>query len=306
MLLLFFARAGLGGQSIIAPLAEHSLLLDITAYENKLIAVGERGHVLLSGDDGKTWQQIEVPTRSTLTGVFLLDERHAWAVGHDAVILRTTDGGRSWQRVYHDPEQERPLLDVWFSDEHNGVAIGAYGYFLQTTDGGRSWRDRTIAEEDFHLNQIAAGVAGQLIMAGEAGNIYYSEDSGAEWSLLESPYHGSFFSAVILDEDSFVVGGLRGHLFRTDDAGKNWQQLPSNSTDMLTDLHVSGPNRFVVVGLDGAVILHGPDGQLQYEFQADRKGMTAITVNSRKEFFVVGVGGVRKLDISMQEVEAGP
>ena len=92
----------------LAPLAAHSLLLDIARAGDRLVAVGERGHVLLSDDDGETWKQVQVPTRTMLTAVHFLDDKLGFAVGHDAVILRTEDGGSIWQRVHYAPQEERP------------------------------------------------------------------------------------------------------------------------------------------------------------------------------------------------------
>ena len=74
--------------SQVQPLAEKSLLLDIHKIgESKLIAVGERGHVLISRD-GNTWQQISVPSVATLTRAFFLNDKLGWIVGHDATILQ--------------------------------------------------------------------------------------------------------------------------------------------------------------------------------------------------------------------------
>ena len=115
-----------------APLASQSLLLDITKINpSTLVAVGERGHILLSSD-GQQWQQASVPVQSTLTAVYFVDETHGWAVGHDATILATIDGGLSWQIQQYLPKVEKPLLDVLFSDKDNGIAIGAYGLFYRT------------------------------------------------------------------------------------------------------------------------------------------------------------------------------
>jgi len=123
-------------QAVIAPLAPHSLLLDVATAGDRLVAVGERGHVLYSDDGGRSWTQVPVPTRATLTGVHFEGADAGWAVGHDAVILRTLDGGLSWERVQYAPREEFPrvLLDVWFESREHGFAIGAYGYFLG--DGG--------------------------------------------------------------------------------------------------------------------------------------------------------------------------
>ncbi len=283
--------------SIMAPLAEHSLLLDIDAHDNRLIAVGERGHVLVSDNDGRDWRQVRVPTRATLTAIYMLDGRRAWAVGHDAVILRSIDGGDSWQRVFHEPDQERPLLDVWFADEHHGLAVGAYGYYLESSDGGRTWRERTIDEEDYHLNQLTADADGRLFIAGEAGHVYFSDDDGEHWESLPAPYRGSFFSILADDRHGLFIAGLRGHLYRSEDSGKSWTPLPARTSAMITDLLEYDRETTVIVGLDGAVIVHSFPDQLNYHFQPNRKGITAVAANSSGELFVVGEGGLARIHI---------
>ena len=69
----------------IEPLAGSSLLLDLAFAGQRMVAVGERGHVMLSDDQGATWRQAKsVPTRVLLTAVFFVDSEYGWAVGHDA------------------------------------------------------------------------------------------------------------------------------------------------------------------------------------------------------------------------------
>ena len=141
ILLLTFClipNPALAANSQILPLAEKSLLLDGQVIGDRIIVVGERGHILLSEDHGVSWQQQETPTRANLTSVFFIDPANGWAAGHDSVILQTNDSGRHWQQVYADPEDERPILDLWFRDMNHGYAVGAYGLFLTTEDGGKS------------------------------------------------------------------------------------------------------------------------------------------------------------------------
>ena len=113
--------AGDDEHALLMPLAARSLLLDLAAGDGWMVAVGERGHVLVSRDDGRTWVQKPAPTRATLTAVTVRGADLAWAVGHDEVILRTRDGGESWERVHAAPEEERPLLDVRFRDDRRGI-----------------------------------------------------------------------------------------------------------------------------------------------------------------------------------------
>ena len=149
--------------AVESPKAASSLLLSVAHAGKRLVAVGDRGHILLSDDDGKTWTQAKVPTRQLLTSVFFVNERKGWAVGHDAQILVSDDAGSTWTRQFEDLGREAPLLDIWFADEQHGLAVGAYGALLETRDGGQHWEDvseRLDNEDQFHLNAIAA-VKGQ-------------------------------------------------------------------------------------------------------------------------------------------------
>ena len=65
--------------SIMAKLAGQSMLLDGVSRDGLMAAVGERGHILIS-TDGKQWQQVAVPTRQTLTGVYFQDKKNGWVV----------------------------------------------------------------------------------------------------------------------------------------------------------------------------------------------------------------------------------
>jgi photosystem II stability/assembly factor-like uncharacterized protein len=285
--------------SVEAPLAPQSLLLDVAARDGVLVTVGERGHVLLSSDGGRTWTQARVPTRALLTGVFMHDRRLGWVVGHDEVILRTRDGGATWERVHHAPENERPLLDVWFADEHRGLATGAYGQLLETRDGGDSWEPRIAHEDhDFHLNQIASAPDGALYVAGEAGHLYRSDDGGETWQTLTSPYEGSFFGTLPLSDGTVLAFGLRGHLFRSADRGRSWQQIPTDSeATLLAGLELE-PGRFVLVGMEGTLLWsEGPGGPVRLQEMPDRRPIVALARDGDRGLLLFGEGGVHRIEL---------
>ena len=216
--------------AVIAPLAARSLLLDLAWAGPRVFAVGERGHILHSDDAGKTWTQVPVPASENLTAVYFADEKNGWAVGHAESIVRTQDGGESWELVHFEPENAQPLLDVCFADASRGVAVGAYGLIYTTTDGGAVWSqvpfepeplpgaakveaaaDDMEAEVDlgfeFHLNAIARGPPGRMYLGAEAGRLFRSDDDGAHWRELPSPYDGSFHGVLALDGEA--AAGVR-------------------------------------------------------------------------------------------------
>ena len=283
--------------SFLAPLAPRSLIIDGTDVDGLVVVVGQRGHILVSTDNGDNWEQARVPTRALLTAVHLSDPLSGWAVGHDAVILRTRDGGSSWEIVHYAPEEELPLFDVWFHDDLNGYAVGAYGYFLSTVDGGDNWHSRYISEEDFHLNAIIpAGTSEldrqRLFLAGEAGAIYRSEDGGSSWDSIDSPYGGSFFGGLALDRDRIILAGLRGHLFRSDDGGNNWSQVNTETTATLTGVFRLQGDGILVTGLDGVVLI-SRDGGHSFDLnrRPSRRGIAAAVALPDGEALLLGEFG---------------
>jgi photosystem II stability/assembly factor-like uncharacterized protein len=302
----------------IEPLASSSLLLDLAMAGPRIVAVGERGHVLLSDDQGATWRQAKsVPTRSMLTAVFFADESYGWAVGHDETILNTVDGGETWTRSHFAPEAAQPLLDLWFANRISGIAVGAYGAYLTTNDGGRHWASAKFAPPpartpthdgeaapqegdlppDYHLNRIV-GVGNRLYIAAEAGQLYRSDDRGATWRVLPSPYEGSFFGLLPIRGEGLLAFGLRGHLYKSADAGETWTELETGTTAMLTDAIAINDLRVVISGLAGVLLVSGDGGEsFRLTQQDDRKGLSALLPGPPGAVVVVGEGGVRNLRV---------
>ncbi len=299
-------------------LAATSLLLDGAAAGSRLIVVGERGHVLFSDDEGVTWTQAQVPVQVMLTAVRMHDAQTGWAVGHDAVILRTRDGGETWQLVHDAPQAQLPLLDVWFRDADSGFAVGAFGTFLATADGGDTWTcrngcweendDETVTgppllhavesdfEDDFHLNAITPAGPGRLFLAGESGVLYRSDDDGERWRALPSPYRGSWFGALALDADTVLVAGLRGRLFRSEDAGENWTQIETGTTATLTDLVQVKPDLMLITGLAGALLTSRDKGlSVSYRPLPSRQGLSTALATAGGSVVLVGESGVEPL-----------
>lgn len=282
-----------------ATLAVKSLLLDAEGADGLLVVVGERGHILTSADSGETWRQADVPTRATLTGVSFADRNHGLAVGHDSVILRTSDGGATWNRVHWDPEADGPFLDVWFGDAKNGIVIGAYGRCSITRDGGTTWVERTVSGDDFHLNQIAAAAGGRLYIAAEGGNVYRSDDAGESWTALASPYAGSFFGVLPLEGNSVLVFGLRGHMYRSDDAGATWAPIETGTVAMLNSGIRLGDGRIVIAGLGGVVLVSADGGRtFALRQQSSRAGIQALVDAGDGRLLLAGEFGVRRTPMS--------
>ena len=280
-------------ESVIAPLARESLLLDAARAGDRLVVVGERGHVLLSDDHGRNWRQVRVPTRATLTAVTFTDPQNGWAVGHDAVILHTDNGGERWSLQYSAPDEQSPLLDISFTDHAHGIAVGAYALLLVTDDAGAHWQRTSVhGEDDFHLNAISTPTTTQqdgTFLAAEAGTIYRSD--GNTWQTLPSPYEGSFFGVLPLSTDRLLLFGLRGHLFRSDDRGASWTPIDAGTHAALTAGLITSKGRIVLVGHEGTV-LWSDDGGLHFESLRlpDRAALSAVVETAAADGHLLAVG----------------
>ncbi|MCF8980137.1 hypothetical protein GIW46_18215 [Pseudomonas syringae] len=283
--------------------AARGLLLDIAHAAARLVAVGDHGHILYSDDQGKSWVQARVPTRQLLTAVYFVDEQHGWAVGHDAQILASSDGGKNWNKQFEDLAREAPLLDVWFKDLQNGLAVGAYGALLTTTDGGQHWEDvsdRLDNEDQYHLNGITQIKDAGLFIVGEAGSMFRSRDEGQTWEKLDGPYQGSLFGVIGTASPSTLLAyGLRGNLFRSTDFGDTWQPIELQGARGplefgLASASLLADGSLVLVGNGGSVMRSSDDGETFQVFnRPDRISLAGVTSNLQGNLILVGQGGVR-------------
>jgi len=246
-------------------LTPKSLLLDVVHTGERFVAVGDRGGVILSAD-GRAWEQVDAPVRAALTAVTFADKDRGWAVGHDAAIVATTDGGKTWTLQNFQPQLEKPLLDVLFLDARRGFAVGAYGLLLQTADGGASWTEAdapSIREDEVHFNSITRLGDGSLFIAGESGMLALSADQGRTWSRLRSPYDSSFFGALPVGAGGVLVYGLRGNAYLARDARGGWTKLQTNSVASMFGGTVLPDGGLAMVGLNGVIFIADASGKVR-------------------------------------------
>lgn len=244
------------------PLADESLILDVARAGGRYVAVGERGHVLLSRD-GLEWEQAEeVPVRATLTRVEFSGGR-LWAVGHDTTILFSSDMGRTWALQNFDPEAERPLLDLHFFNANEGIAVGAYGLIMKTSDAGSNWESIEMADVTTS-EAIDWGEAAEA--ARELGDTPGDEADGSDefYDASEDFDRGCYeflechLNAILaLDEDRLMIAAERGYGFRSTDRGETWEAFRFPYPGSMFGL-LSTSNGVMAFGLRGHVQL-SPD-----------------------------------------------
>jgi photosystem II stability/assembly factor-like uncharacterized protein len=323
----------------VLPRASASLLLDIVDAGDRAVAVGERGHILVSETRRDGWRQIAgVPTRSNLTAVTAADGR-VYAVGHDGIVLRSDDGGLNWTRKRvvlfdrdnPDPRNGAPLLDVLFLDADHGFAVGAYATLLRTDNGGDSWQyvdilnrrgaaapteeelakdpnapgldddswnfdaaDLDLDEEtDPHLNGIARTGNGNLFIVAERGAAFRSRDGGLSWQRIQLPYEGSMFGVIGGGGDHVLCYGLRGNVYESNDLGDTWSKRETGTELSLMGGASGGDGSTVLVGGNGIVLSRSSENDA-FLATTHPAGvvLSSVLVIGPGEYTVVGEAGI--------------
>ena len=331
-----YAAAGTGVLSdvldrpaIQSPVAAKKLLLAVAHAGDRLVAVGPRGHILVSLDAGVTWQQSEVPLSADLTAVYFPSPKIGWAVGHDGVVLATSDGGVSWtkqldgrmvnelvladvkaklaaepesaelQRLASEAERnveqgpDKPFLDVWFENDTNGYVVGAYGLLLRTSDGGRTWESWFDRQDNPRLMNLYSirPAAGALYIAGEGGTVLKLDPATQRFVATPIDYAGSMFGVADAG-DAVMVYGLRGNAFRSADGGATWARIDTKLPASIVGGTALTPGTVVLADQGGRLALSN-DGGVTFELipLARHLPLTSITDAGAGRLAVTGPFG---------------
>jgi photosystem II stability/assembly factor-like uncharacterized protein len=152
-----------------------------------------------------------------------------WAVGK-GTILTTSNGGRTWRRVWRGVQE---LQEVDFVNTSTGWALGDH-LLLGTVDGGQHWRQLgqprrgPLRRVHFSSPTQGWGVAGGTGQPGQgpqgATTLVHTSDGGRTWSVLAAPAppQSVCFTAA---SDGWLASGTS--VWRSVDGGHHWGPRPS-------------------------------------------------------------------------------
>lgn len=277
-----------------------SMMLATARAGSRIVAVGDRGVILLSDDDGQTFRQASaVPSRATLTGVCFIDAKNGWAAGHWGVILHTQDGGESWQLQRDELQVDQPLHTIWFADAQHGIAAGLFSLLLRTEDGGKTWKNVALPaapggkRSDLNLFRLFPDRQGKVLMVGEQGSVYRSADQGQNWELLATGNKGTLWVGIVLADDSILVGGISGKILRSSDQGKSWTPVSSGTKSSITDFIELADGQIQGVALDGYSLASSDHGASFKAIQRDDQlPLTTLVANNKGKPVLFSQAGI--------------
>jgi photosystem II stability/assembly factor-like uncharacterized protein len=283
--------------------ALRSMLLDVTRAGDRLVAVGEYGTILYS-EDGASWHQASVPVQVTLTAVHFASPEKGWAVGHDAVILHSADGGETWQKQL-DGRQTGDLLLVgaeqWEAEllELEGSGGMDPDELMLKQDAAMMAMDEALREQEIGPNRPFMDVwfadEHKGFAIGAFNYFFVTEDGGRTWvdgsSRLPNPEFLHLYSISAVAPETLLMVGEFGLTMRSTDAGASWEILDLGYEGTLFTVN-GGAGSVWIAGLRGNVF-YSPDAgdsweRLEQKTEASLLG-SQVTGPAGARF--VGLGG---------------
>lgn len=216
---------------------------DVAILDNgEMWAVGYDTHdtrqMWHSKNNGQTWETISAPTEGwLLSSIQFIDRKHGWATGSGNVLIRTSDGGTSWETlrlpIYMDYSKVR------FVNSQVGYVAGSIGYkdrktgyivpgveILRTMDGGKTWRVCYKDNKSGNVWGIAVLSENIAVISVDGQSLLRTEDGGRKWEIVATHKRAGFQDIIFKSDGNGWAVGERS-FYHSTDKGKTWRN-PDN------------------------------------------------------------------------------
>lgn len=192
--------------------------------------------------------------------VWFRDASNGYVVGAFGLVLRTGDGGASWEPLLHAADNPKALHLYAVRGVGADVYIaGEQGLVLKLAAGDERFRALALPYKGT-LFGVAGGANGQAV----------------------------------------VVHGLRGTVLRSTDAGRNWQAVPTGVQVGLTASTRDDSGRLIIVSQAGHVLASKDDGaSFKPVPVAGAASAAAVALAARTTLVVAGPRGVQTLPLQL-------
>ncbi len=180
-----------------------------------------------------------------LRGVSAVSERVAWASGAGATVLRTSDGGATWQKL-SVTDEALDFRDIDAIDPQTAYVLsignGPASRIYKTTDAGNTWAEQFKAgDQKVFLDAMSFWDARNGIVFGDSVDgqhyILTTDNGGQTWTRVptnnlppalenEGAFAASGTNIAVFGKTHAWIGtgaAAKARVLRTSDRGKTWQ-----------------------------------------------------------------------------------
>jgi photosystem II stability/assembly factor-like uncharacterized protein len=219
-----------------------------------LLAGGPEG-IACSSNGGRSWRLATIAGGGAHVVAFALsptfaDDGVALAATLGDGVLRTSDGGRTWEPVTFGLAVLEVTAVVWLGGER--ALAGTVDGIYRSPNGGRAWR-AVPGTEGAAVAALAALPNGEAMAALETGGVLHSSDGGASWELMSGlPDELAATTLLTTSQGTLLLGSTNHGLLRSTE-GVAWAQVAADAPLAL----VAGPDALYAGTLNG--LLHSLD-----------------------------------------------
>jgi photosystem II stability/assembly factor-like uncharacterized protein len=261
--------------------------------ETICVAVTPAGTVQRTTDGGGSWTQVAPSAGAPLRGLEAVGTS-LYAVGNNLTVLKSTDGGLTWERkpVTNTPPGHLTSISCT-EDDTCLIATEAGNQLLQTTDGGETYKSIAPSSDSIYAVDFAS--TSRVVVAGTLGSAALSEDGGETWRTIGSRIAGSFSVLHAASETLAYAGGSNGVLARTLDSGRTWANVSTPTVANVTGIAAPSATRVFVLAHDGTV-QRSDNGGASYKLLNTGTTSRPLAIAALEEQTVLLVGpiGVRR------------
>lgn len=219
--------------------------------------------MLKTTDGGDNWSTFMYPdTNQFMRSIYFLDSLNGFMTGINALIVRSTDAGRSWVKTDTDTTLKLglPIENILFYNHQIGYACGGFrdlaGAMWTTTNGGYNWKAQICAPEPFNdiyiFNQNnAMSVGGDF----EYGSSYVKTTNlGFSWNYDTL---GTFGVSTSIDfrtpAEGWITIAIAQKFSYTLDSGNTWQTIYTPDSSRMYDVQFTDSTHGWAVGSFGTI-----------------------------------------------------
>jgi photosystem II stability/assembly factor-like uncharacterized protein len=233
-----------------------------------------------STDGGATWRRQVPAAPGYVYDAHFVDAAVGYVASAKGAIIKTEDGGRTWESVRGEKSAAEAVRAIFFLDRDVGWAAcgdGTSSRILHTVDGGASWSVQMLPPYGYpHAVAFGDAKKGWAVPNWYEDNVVLrTEDGGAAWTAQDFPVPPAdvrSFAAVEGDVAWAAYGAPR--LVYTDDGGSSWKfvEMPSGAEGVVT----------AVCFVDAATGYAAGDGVI---YKTEDYGMTWLSLPGVPEVF---------------------
>jgi photosystem II stability/assembly factor-like uncharacterized protein len=230
-----------------------------------------------------------IDTLCDFGSVFFIDKSTGFIGGSNGTLLKTTDGGKTWNHLFGQVDMNVIYGEIFFPDTTNGYMLKrlyhyvseSYKYtdstFVQrTVDGGKSWKYvPELSKSGFGDVCKYAMLNDKTLMVYSYSQIFYSNDQGLNWKKNNFNFNACVYEIYPVSKDKIIGVGRRndneGAIYTSNDIGSSFDIVSTvdhsdSRRKIFNSISFSNESTAWVVG-DSGLVLKSADSGLTWNRQ---------------------------------------